>query len=455
MKRARRGASAAPRWMACLAVVLASCAALSFALSARAFVVDPRADERSCAAADAADCPGSETSAALLGAELDVVVGPGFALVRGAQAVAEAACAAQPIATAALSDAVERAQRRLGIDAQIGIVLSSAAPSCNSMYYVPVANDVRGIGYQHDEGRELFDDSPDSALEGVAFLNDWPYWQAHPDEFRSAFHHEVAHRWGARVRAQIDGASSSELLGRGLSHWSYFLDTRGSPHEGNLWVSDGAGQHSETPLHGSQFSPLDAYLMGVGLPEEVQPFQLLRHPEVNGVDCRGQPVSAASPPQTCQSIEVTGEAARLSIDDILAVEGPRDPPPSLTPRSVTALVLVVDSPRAAFGSDACRELSGVLATRFGDFERATLGRLRLEQLLEGAGDCAAEEWQVPVASVSDEREVAHGCEVHGMGSRARSDSPGCSLLSVTLLLCCRRGSRGSALGLNGSAGRRG
>jgi len=409
-------------WSRPCALLSGGLAALSLAGPARGFVLDSRAEERRCDSAHDPACvaPRSVTGA-LLADELELLRGPGFVLVRGAGAVAEAACAAQPVATTALTDAVQRVERRVGVDAELAIVLVSAPPSCNSIYYVPLANDVRGIGYGHDDGRELFDDTPETRLEGIAFLNDWPYWRAHADEFRSAFHHEAAHRWGARVQARIAGAASSELLGRGRAHWSYFLDTRGSPHEGNLWVPDVLGQHSETPPHGSQFSPLDLYLMGVGLPEEVEPFELLRDVTLTGLDCRGQVVSASSPPQTCGSLQAAGEATRISIDDILAVEGPRVPAASHDLQHRSALVIVLEGNASPFDADTCRELAAQLATRFRDFAQATAGRLQLEQALTSGGDCAAAEWSRPAPAASEPpSDPAPGCALRAPLSRRSS-----------------------------------
>jgi hypothetical protein len=423
--------------------LLAAAAALSLELPARAFVVDSRAEGRACDAAGVTGCSARTGSAltsstgALLARDPELLLGPGFVLVRAADAVAEAACAPEAIARAALTDTLERVGQHLGVDPELAVVLSSAPPSCNSIYYLALANDVRGIGYGHDDGREQFDDTPERRLEGVAFLNDWPYWRAHADEFKGAFHHELAHRWGARVQAQIAGTASNELLGRGLAHWSYFLDTRGSPHEGNLWVQDPSGQHSETPLHGSQFSALDLYLMGVGLPEEVEPFELLRDTAVTGLDCRGRQVSAASPPQTCQSIQVSGQATRISLADILAVEGPRDPPASHDPRSLSALVVVLDGTGAAFSADDCRELAAVLHTRFLDFEQATLGRLRLDPTLSEGGDCDAPEWsQSPPAATPVARSSADGCDISATGLSVRRpvELPGAAVLGLCALL---------------------
>ncbi len=432
MRAVRRGSRSA--WSRAQSLAASStgvCAGLLLALPARAFVTDTRAEERRCAGSPDLVCPSHTVSAPLLADELAVLKGPGFALLRGAQAVAEAGCAAQSIAAVALADAVQRAERRLGVDAQLAVVLSAAAPSCNLIYYVPLANDVRGIGYGHEDGRELFDDTPDSALEGVAFLNDWPYWRERPAEFHGAFHHEIGHRWGARVWAEIPGGEGHELLGRGGEHWSYFLDTRGSPHEGNVWLPDESGWSSQTPAHGSQFSWLDLYLMGVATPAEVEPFQLLLEPSTSHLDCRGRPVTSASPPQTCGSAHVQAEGVQLTIDAILAREGQREPPASTTPREVSVLALVLDSAQHPFGPADCRELGAVLGQRFAEFSAGTRGRLELLPVLAADADCDAEEWSVAPLPARATAAAGGGCALNSGGSLAARPGP----LSWAALWC--------------------
>jgi hypothetical protein len=186
-----------------------------------------------------------------------------------------------------------------------------------------------------------------------------------------------------------------------------------------VWVADALGQHSETPPHGSQFSPLDLYLMGVALPEEVEPFQLLRNATVPGLDCQGQPVSAASPPQTCASVEASGQPARVAIDDILAVEGPRQPAASRSARSLSALVIVLDGTPAPFDAAMCREFAGVLAQRFSDFRAATADRLQLEPARAGQGDCDETAWTPPVQPPASGSESG-GCSVGGIAARPGS-----------------------------------
>lgn len=423
-------------------------AGLLLALPAQAFVSETRAEERSCPGPSGAACPTETVSAALLGGELEVLAGPGFGLVRGAQAVAEAGCAAQNIAAVALADAVQRAEQQLGVDAELAVVLSAAAPSCNLIYYVPLANDVRGIGYGHEDGRELFDDTPGSALQGVAFLNDWPYWRTRLAEFHGAFHHELGHRWGARVLADIPGGADFELLGRGREHWSYFLDSQGSPHEGNVWVPGESGWVSQTPPHGSDFSWLDLYLMGVATPAEVGPFGLLREPRSSAVDCRGRALAPSSPPQSCEPVEVQGERVELSIDAILAREGPREPAASSAAREVSVLALVLDSAQFPFGPSDCHELGGVLAQRFADFSRGTRGRLSLRPVLPAAADCDAPEWSVaPAPALASAPAGGRGCALSASAASAQGPAALCWGLGYLVFLGLgRRAIRASKAG---------
>jgi hypothetical protein len=318
----------------------------------------------------------------------EIVRAPGFALVKDAGALAEGACAPPRVANAALLDGVTRIQAALDLDAEIAIVLTSEQLSCGSLFYVPVANDVRGIGYAHERGDDVFDDSADSSLEGIAFLNDWPYWQERPEEFQRAFAHEVGHRWGARVRAQIDGEASSALLGRDLEHWSFFLDSAGSPLEGNTWVATPGDEYRSDTQRASTFSPLDLYAMGVLPAEDVPPFTLLRDAATSERDCRGNAPSPASPPQLCAPLSITADARELTIDDIIAVEGEREPRAQAR-RDVSAAVIVLESGGALLGDDTCSALSSSIEARFDDFEHASGGRITLHNLTRFDTECSA------------------------------------------------------------------
>ncbi|MET0413597.1 MAG: hypothetical protein ABW217_19975 [Polyangiaceae bacterium] len=366
--------------------------------------------------------------------------GPVFAVVRAAGALAEGACAPGEIGQNSLRESVLRVQRELGLDAELAVVLASAPPSCGNLFYVPVANDVSGIGYGHERSDELFDDSADSALEGIAFLNDWPYWETRPEELGRAFKHELGHRWGARVRASIDGEASSELLGRQLMHWSFFLDSAASPLEGNAWhSSDERSFRSQTELSSAAFSQLDLYLMGVAEAAEVEPSLLLRHVDAEGLanarDCRAAPLSAASPPAHCESLTLEAEPSLIAIEDIIAVEGERVPVAE-TQRTLDVLVIVLESERQPLSLESCQALDQALIGNLDDFARATRGRIVLNNLTGFRTSCGS-------VSVAPTLNGQRGCSLAAVGAAAHETTHWPALL-VLAWLCSRRARRRKA-----------
>jgi hypothetical protein len=325
-----------------------------------------------------------------------------------------------------------RVRRETGIDPQIAIVFTTAPPSCSSLYYVSVANDARGIGYQHEDPREVFDDSPDSRLEGIAFMNDLPYWQEHPAEFARAFDHELGHRFGARVHVQREGVPVDALLGRQGLHWSYFADTGGSPLEGNRWAPVAVDRWSaETPLGPGRFSDFDLYLMGVRRAEHVAPLQLVRPAVESQRDCFGRVPSAASPPQSCGGLEVAGSAVPVTLDAVIAAEGPRLPAADAAPKTLDVALIVIESDSSALDASACRVLSADFAERVRQFGEATGGMLSLRNLTDFGARC--EDW--PTRSDAAHTHVSEGC--HFSGARRAPAWP-LAFLMLAVSLCRRR-----------------
>lgn len=334
---------------------------------------------------------------------------PSFVLAEGVDGRAHAACLPGAPGEGLLAEAVQQTLAAAEVDPTIAIVLTSAPLLCGSLFYVPIANDVRGIGYQHEDGREIFDDSPNSKLEGIAFLNDWPYWRERPAEFATAFLHEVGHRWGARVHAEIDGHDSAELLGRQRQHWSYFTDTAGSPLEGNRIRELGAGRYeASTPLGTSAFSQLDLYLMGVLPAEEVEPFALLRADVAELRDCKDVSLGSASPPQFCEPLELQAERVEITIEDILAAEGPRAPAPEATPRVLEVAVLVLSSnAQQPLQTRDCSELSDAIDEHIAAFAEATHGRIQLKNVTRRER-ASCDGWDTPAQAAQ-----ASSCAVRG------------------------------------------
>ncbi len=231
-----------------------------------------------------------------------------------------------------------------GPDAEQLVVHASFPLRNVAAFYAPIANDVHGLGYVHTLGEETFDFLPGYELEGLLLQNDvHSYDPGTPegDAFtRLVFGQELGHRWGAFVHA--DGLGGA-LLGRDAAHWSYFLDTGGSPLEGNAWRDEGNGVFRTANDVGSvAFSDLDLYLMGLLPPDQVAPFFLVESPDTRGQrDDFGRPLEASSPPSLAQDVRITGVRTDLGVEDVIAVEGPRSPGASAPAEVRIAFVLVV------------------------------------------------------------------------------------------------------------------
>lgn len=143
------------------------------------------------------------------------------------------------------------------------------------------------------------------------------------EDFSVALLHELGHQWLARVGYMKDGQVSAGLLkGDDLNHWSFLLDSDASYMYGNDWVrKNGTAFFSNEVM--DRYSNLDLYLMGFLPPEEVGPMTLL-----HSSHCPDSPdLFPAS------GIEIPATEEIVSIDQIIAAEGPRDPISRKQPQS--------------------------------------------------------------------------------------------------------------------------
>jgi hypothetical protein len=307
-------------------------------------------------------------------------LGPGF--LWAPDQIGAIGCVPEGPGRQALVKFVQGELEQADLDPKLAVVFASSGTGCQSIYYIPVANDVRGIGYGHLEENEIFDRSPSSQLEGVIFLNDFPYWQEHGAELRTAFLHEVGHRFSGRVWANTE-RGPVDLTGREHAHWSYFLDSDGSPLEGNDFSAE-APYQTTTEAHSLLYSALDLYLMGALPPREVPDFTFFEDANVAGLDCDGAAVHAASPPQTCGERTLSGTPLSIGIANVIDAEGERSS--ALTPGTSTSLAfLVVD--RKGFDPKMCKDLGDAIFQGLEDYEAATRHKLQLHNLTAG-GDCA-------------------------------------------------------------------
>ena len=153
--------------------------------------------------------------------------------------------------------------------------------------------------------------------------------------------HEVGHRWGAYVTAKVN----SETISLGTwPHWArelqtpvaypYSRPTEASALGGGVWQDNFDGTY--TQLHDGYFVPatgysyLDLYLMGLISAAEVPDFFILKNLVRLGKDANGDSIFKA-------------ERTKVTIQDVIAVEGPRSPDVDHSQRKFdTGIVVVVE-----------------------------------------------------------------------------------------------------------------
>jgi hypothetical protein len=361
-----------------------------------------------------------------------VTEAPSFLLVERAGGVAAAACAPPQAANQIVSDFVSQQLRDSGLDPQLVVVLLSRSVGCDRLWYHAVANDVRGIGYAHQEEAELFDHSPDSRLEGIAFLNDLSFARENQAEFSRELNHELGHRWGSRVHIAAPPLDEGALLGREQQHWSYFLDTGGSPLEGNAFATAEPGSiTADTQPTTLEFSKLDLYLMGVLEPELVGPFTLYQPNENVPDDCVGSPASASSPPQTCGGVALPARAHSLDVWNVIAAEGPRSPAAETRRRSIDVAFLVVESGNSPATASDCEAFSAAIDQSSEAFTTATGELITLNNVTRTSQSCAT--W-----SAGEPARDAASCALPVPGALGASSALRNVAAALTALLIVRR-----------------
>lgn len=134
--------------------------------------------------------------------------------------------------------------------------------------------------------------------------------------------HEMGHRWSAFVSAKI----TDELILLGPTHWAtglqapaafpYQRPTEASAMGGGVWQDNFDGTFTQLDddyyVPATGWSYLDLYLMGFIAPSEVPDFFLLRNLQPQGRDANGHMVYKA-------------DRTKVTIDDVIAAEGPRMP----------------------------------------------------------------------------------------------------------------------------------
>jgi hypothetical protein len=180
---------------------------------------------------------------------------------------------------------------------------------------------------------------------------------------------EVGHRWLAFVEFRDHtGARSSELLGRGDSHWSFFFDSDASVMEGND-IEDLGGGSFRTAGAVSRYSLLDQYMMGLVGASQVPPFFYVQTP-TNVSPNRNR----ESAPQV--GVTFSGTRRDVLIDDIIAIEGPRVPSVAESSRVHRQAFIYVSSTGSNPDSSAVSKLDRIRVAWESFFLNATDGRMQ-------------------------------------------------------------------------------
>ena len=210
-------------------------------------------------------------------------------------------------------------------------------------YEVTLANEVRGIG------QDIFDLSRSTGSGGRVrsmVVMDW--LGKYPDDPTSKFlgenntlsvlGQEVGHRWLAYVDFRDrTGARSEALLGRDNAHWSFFFNSDASVMEGNQIEDQGGGQFRTVDAV-KRYSRLDQYIIGLIPASQVPTFFYVESP--NSTKSRTDAPSIG--------VSFTGTRRDVLVDDVIAINGPRNPSSADSPKTFRqGFIYIVSSGRTA------------------------------------------------------------------------------------------------------------
>ncbi len=160
------------------------------------------------------------------------------------------------------------------------------------------------------------------------------------DYAMSQIGHEMGHRWSAFVAAMVGG----ESIQLGPTHWArglhapvafpYQRPVEASAMGGGVWQDNFDGTYTQLDddyyVPATGWSYLDLYLMGLITPGEVPDFFILRNLVPGGRDGNGRPIFKA-------------DRTKVTIQDVIAAEGPRLPDVAHSQRHFnTGMVVVVE-----------------------------------------------------------------------------------------------------------------
>ncbi|MEW6417392.1 MAG: PKD domain-containing protein [Nitrospirota bacterium] len=263
-------------------------------------------------------------------------------------------------------------------------------------FYLEVKNDVQGIGKQIFDNSSLFGSGK---LQGIIEMGNVSAIVTDPsnpkfEETINNLAHEQMHRWGANVKFKdASGNTSTALLGKDGTHWSFLFDSDASVLYGNDWKDNGDGTFTSVSAN-KYYSPLDLYLMGLYDKSQVPPMLLIDNEFIDRTKL----------PEVGTTI--TGIPTYVTIDNITAAEGDRIPNASVSQKSFKTAFILITRPETYTGG----ELAGIENVR-----NAWAGRFAALTYGEGSISDVTPSITITIASPSD-GETITGTDIMVRGS---------------------------------------
>lgn len=266
----------------------------------------------------------------------------------------------------------------------------------------PVKNLAKGIG------RPLLNSAPqfcsyDSRLRQAVKMGDLNVLPNDPDATYTGIPwyalsgielmaHEFGHHWLASVTfMKEDGVKHCLIRGYEPSgeaqpgecdgyqemdfnqHWSYYYNSQSVMY--GSFIEDLGGGQFEVSYNGPKFSQLDQYLMGLRLPEDVEP-QFL-------VDMEDEIGSSSLPIQPGNTAAIEGTRIDFTVEDVIRSEGERVP--ALDECHWKGALIIVH-PLGQIPTPAQRQKVADYGQRFEEFyDWATDGRGSFDMTIDGSG----------------------------------------------------------------------
>jgi hypothetical protein len=254
-----------------------------------------------------------------------------------------------------------------------------------------IGQKVSGLGPRMDLGMRLQDYCSQGRLQVTWFQ---PVWigsvqaqEQHPDGRFAGYNmavaqigHELGHRWSTRTRAIVNG-ETIELRGphdpgglSGATHWPAGVSTptpfpfsrpvEASIMGGTNWKDNGDGTFTQlangTMNPASGFSYLELYLMGFLPASKVPDFFILRNQQNVGRTPEGQNI-------------VKAEKVTITINDVIAHNGPRVPSFENSPKAYNTAIVAVTLHGRQPTPAMLTQLEGIAAAWKGYWSKVTGG----------------------------------------------------------------------------------